>query len=64
MHDVAAARLGRRDRVERHRRRIGARLRAHEIDAGALGPDRELLDRRGAKRVGRAHHHGLGPLAR
>ena len=54
---VAPARLRRRDRVERHRRRIGARLRAHQVDAGALGPDGQLLDGRRAKRVGRADQH-------
>ena len=63
-HDVAAAGLGRGDRIERHRRRIRARLRADEIDARALRPDRQLLDRRGAERVGRADQHRLGPSMR
>ena len=52
--DVAAARLARGDRVEHDRGRIGAALRADEIHAGARRPDLQLLDRRGAERVGRA----------
>ena len=37
--DVALARLAGRDRVEHDRRRIGAVLRADEVDAGARRPD-------------------------
>ena len=52
--DVALARLARGDGVEDDGRGIGARLRADEVDAGPLRPDLELLDGRGAERVGGA----------
>ena len=47
-------RLGRGDRIEHDRGRIGALSRADHVDAGALAQISELLDGRGAKRVGRA----------
>ena len=50
-HDVAAARLGGRDRVERDRGRVAAALGADEVRARALGPDLELLLGRRAERV-------------
>ena len=42
------------DGVEHDRRRIGAFLRADHLDARAVGPDLQLIDRRRTKRVGRA----------
>ena len=53
-HRIAPLRLAGRDRVEHDGRGIGAFARAHDVDAGAVRPDFELLDRRGAKRVGGA----------
>ena len=58
-HDVALARLAGGDRVEHDRRRIGAGPRADDVDAGARRPDLELLDGRGAKRVGGANQRRL-----
>ena len=54
-------RLPRLDRVEHHGRRIGAFARADDVDAGALRPDLELLDGRGAKRVGGARRAAACP---
>ena len=59
---IAALRLRRRDRIEHDRGGIGALARAHDVDAGARGPDLELLDGRGAERVGRADQR-LPPFA-
>ena len=50
-HDVASRAPARLDRVERDGRRVGAARAADELGAGALGPDLELLLRRGAERV-------------
>jgi hypothetical protein len=48
--------------VERDRGGIGAARRAHEVGAGALCPDLELLLRRRAKRVGGTDEHGAAML--
>jgi hypothetical protein len=53
---IDAARLGRFARVIRDRRRVGAGLVLHDLDAIALGPDRKLLHRRGAEGVAGAQH--------
>ncbi len=45
------------DRIEGHGRRIGTWLGPDQIGAGSCRPDGQLLDRRGTKRVGRAHQH-------
>ncbi len=58
-HDVALARLARRERVEHDRRRIRAGPRPDDVDAGAGRPDLQLLDRRGAERVGGADQRRL-----
>ncbi len=57
-HDVDVARLGRRDGVEDHRRRIAAVLR-DDRDVVALAPCDELLPRRGAKGVAGGQQHRL-----
>jgi hypothetical protein len=58
-HVVDPARLGRLEGVEDHRRRVGARLRAHHRHPQALAPERELLDGRGAEGVGGGEQHRL-----
>ena len=58
-HHVGAARFRRAHAVEHDRRRIGAFGAAHDLAAAALGPNRELLGRRGAKRVGRDEQHAF-----
>ena len=55
-HEVGAAARRRRHRVEHDRAGIGAFLAAHELAAGALGPEPELIGGRGAERVGRREH--------
>ena len=59
---IASLGFARRDGVEHHRGRIGAFPRANQIHAGTLGPDLQLLDRRGAERVG-SHTSGFLPDA-
>ena len=61
--DVAPARLGRLDRVERDRRRVAAARGADEVRAGPLRPDLELLVGRGAEGVGGGDEHGVAVLA-
>ena len=56
---VGPACLSRLKRVESHRRRIGTVLCPHDIGAGALGPNFELRDRRGAKSIAGGNHHLL-----
>jgi hypothetical protein len=56
---IAAARAPGLERVEDHGGRIGSALRADHVDAGPVRPDLELLDRRGAERVGRTHQRIL-----
>ena len=48
-----------RDRIEGETRGVGARVARDEIGAAARGPDLELLDRGGAKRVAGRQHHGV-----
>src|SRR5438105_5320311 len=55
--DLLVARAG--DRVEQHRAGIAAVLAAHDRHLRAIGPDVELLARRRAKSVARAHQHRL-----
>ena len=52
--NITVPRLARGNSIEHDRRRVGARSRADEVDAGARRPDLELLDRGSAKRIGRA----------
>ena len=54
--DIAAARLGRGDRVKHDRRRIGSLAVAHNVRARALCPDFELVGRRRAEGVRRTQH--------
>ena len=61
--DVAAARLRRRDRVERDGRRVAAALRGDEIGPSPLRPCLQLLARGRAERVGRADHAAQPGLA-
>ena len=56
---AAPARLARGHGVEDDRGRVGALARADDIDAGAAGPDLELLDGRRAERVGGADQRRL-----
>ena len=56
---VAAAGTARRERVEHDGGRIGAFARAHHVHAGPIGPHLQLIDRGGAKRVGRADERRL-----
>ena len=56
-HDVGAVGLGRGERVEGHRCGVGAHLLADHRRSGAVGPHLELVDGRGAERVGRADPH-------
>ena len=56
-HEVGVAARRRGHRVEHDRTGIGAVLAAHELAAGALGPQPELIGGRGAERVGRGEHH-------
>ncbi len=51
--------LAARERVEREARGVGARLARHHAGAGALAPDFELIDGRGAKGVAGHQHHAL-----
>ena len=55
-HEVGAAARRGGHRVEHDRAGIGAVLAAHELAAGALGPQPELVGGRGAERVGRGEH--------
>ena len=60
---VRAARLGRGERVEGDRGGVGALVLLDDLDAGARGPDVELLGRGRAERVGRAQEHALAGAA-
>src|SRR3954453_14577331 len=51
------------DRLERDRPGVRALGAGDDLAAGALRPAGELLDRRGAERVGRAEHDRLAELA-
>ncbi len=61
--DVAVARLGRLDGVERHRSRIPSAGGADEVGPGAVGPDLQLLVGRGAERVRGGDDHVVVVLA-
>ena len=54
---VAAAGLGRLQRIEHHRAGVGAGLLRGEGGAGALGPHLQLLDRGGAEGVAGGQQH-------
>ena len=58
-HVVDVSCLGGLQRIEQHRRRIAARLVLDDLNASAISPDFELLDRGRAKRVGRSQQHAL-----
>ena len=58
-HDIATAGDTRIDGVKRDRRGIGPRRAPNELDARALRPDAQLIDRTRAKRVGRTEQHFL-----
>ena len=53
-HHVGAVGLGRGERVESHRRWVGAHLLTDHRRPGAVGPHLQLVDGRGAERVRRA----------
>ena len=53
--DIARAR--RMQGIEQHRARIGAGFLPDDFGRGTFSPDLELLDRRGAKRIGGAQEH-------
>ena len=63
--DIHGAGLGGLERVEQDGARVGTLLLADDVDAVALGPDLQLLDRRGAEGVGGAEQHAFafGPVA-
>ena len=65
-HDVRVARVCGIDRVERHRRRVAARLSTNELRASALRPQPELIDGARSERVAGRHHDALalGPKLR
>ena len=66
-HHVGAVGLGRRQRVERHRCRVGTHLLTDHRRPGAVGPNFELVDGCGAERIGGADpdfQSGLGQLCR
>ena len=52
---IASFGLAGGNRIEHHRRGIGAVPRANDVDTGAAGPDLELLHGRGAERIRRAN---------
>ena len=54
--DIAAARLGRGDRVKYDRRRIGALAVTHDVRTRAFCPDFKLVSRRRAEGVRRTQH--------
>ena len=58
-HDVGAALAPAGDGVEGDRAGVGALGALDDVDARALAPALELLDRGGAERVGGADHDGL-----
>src|SRR5437762_7743496 len=62
--DIIRARLGGGNRIVDYRRRIGAGFLLDDLDADALRPDFQLLDRGGAKRVRGAKHDALSFLAK
>ena len=59
VHDyhVDVARSSGGNRVVDHSRRVGAGLLLHDFGTGALGPDAELFDGRGAEGVARAQQN-------
>src|SRR6266576_1275183 len=62
--DIIRARLGGGNRIVDYRRRVGAGFLLDDLDADALRPDFQLLDRGGAKRVRGAKHDALSFLAK
>ena len=66
-HHVGAVGLGRGQRVERHRCRVGTHLLTDHRGSRTVGPDLELVDGGGAERVGGADPDllsGFGELGR
>ena len=61
-HHVVPARARGLDRVEHHGAGVGARLAAHDLAAGPLGPQGQLLGRRGAEGVARGQQHRAAEL--
>ena len=51
------------DRIESETGGVGPGLARHEHSAGAVGPDFELLDGRGAERVAGGKHHAAALIA-
>src|SRR5882762_7820290 len=66
IHDdhVCGSRLGGGNRVVNDSCRIGAGSLFDDLDAVALRPDFQLLDRGGAKRICGAEHHAAAFLAK
>src|SRR6267378_4484240 len=62
--DISRARLGSGDSIVNDRGGVGAGFLFDNLDAVALRPDFQLLDRGGAKRVCSAEHYATSFLAK
>src|SRR5260370_41352644 len=62
--DIGRARLGGGNGVVNYRCRVGAGFLFNDLNAVALRPDFQLLDRSRAKRVRGAKHHAASFLAK
>ena len=52
-HDIGIVGLGRTQRIESDRRRVGTHLLLHDGNSHALAPNRNLLDGGGSEGIGR-----------